>query len=69
MDQVIVDGKEHRWAKQSCCQSKKKLKAAVWKESTKMEIPLLSQEEINLGGVTEVNWAAQSGTLPVVFVI
>lgn len=39
--------------------SQKKLKAAVWKENTEMEIPSLSQWEIRLGGawggVTEVN--------------
>lgn len=35
--------------------SQEKLKAAVWKENTEMEIPSLSQQEIRLGGVTGIN--------------
>lgn len=31
--------------------NQKKLKAAVWKENTEIEIPSLSQQEVSLGGV------------------
>lgn len=54
MDRVIVDGRSTR-EQNKVVVSQKKLKAAVWKENTGMEIPSLSQQEIRMGRVKGVN--------------